>query len=90
MQVMENPMFLLLKDEDLKEESKVPVAIYDSEVHVVEDTPTRTFVNVPYTIKTMEVEQIAMDYIAKIKPDTDNVTTCMVLSIYAVVKKLLV
>ena len=40
---------------------------YESETHMISDTPTTVFVEVPYKIVTEESERIAVDHVAHLK-----------------------
>ena len=51
---------------------ELPITIYESEVHVVEEKPTTTFAAVPYKIDSIESERIAVDHIAHILPTGDS------------------
>jgi COP9 signalosome complex subunit 6 len=46
----------------------LPVTMYESELHIVNEQPTLLFVKVPYKIETGEAERIAVDHVAKISP----------------------
>ena len=47
---------------------ELPITIYESEVHVVEEKLTTTFAVVPYKIDSIESERIAVDHVAHILP----------------------
>ena len=47
---------------------ELPISIYESEVHVVDDKPQTQFAVVPYKIDSIESERIAVDHIAHILP----------------------
>lgn len=51
---------------------ELPITIYESEVHVVDDKPAVRFVSVPYKIDSIESERIAVDHIAHILPTGDS------------------
>ena len=51
---------------------ELPVTIYESEVHVVDDKPTMRYAVVPYKIDSIESERIAVDHIAHILPTGDS------------------
>jgi len=66
----ESPLLLQLDPAaSLRKTTKeLPIAIYESELHMVNDQPTQLFVKVPYKIETGEAERIAVDHVAKINP----------------------
>lgn len=51
---------------------ELPITIYESEVHVVDEKPTVQFAPVPYKIDSIESERIAVDHIAHILPTGDS------------------
>ena len=51
---------------------ELPITIFESEVHVVSDTPTMQLAVVPYKIDSIESERIAVDHIAHILPTGDS------------------
>lgn len=51
---------------------ELPISIYESEVHVVDDKPAVRFAMVPYKIDSIESERIAVDHIAHILPTGDS------------------
>jgi COP9 signalosome complex subunit 6 len=53
---------------------ELPITIYESEVHVVDEKPIMQFVPVPYKIDSIESERIAVDHIAHILPTGDSST----------------
>ena len=63
----ESPLLLQLDPAaSLRKTTKeLPIAIYESELHMVNDQPTQLFVKVPYKIETGEAERIAVDHVAK-------------------------
>mmetsp|Transcript_24250 Transcript_24250/g.39838 ORF Transcript_24250/g.39838 Transcript_24250/m.39838 type:complete len:318 (-) Transcript_24250:82-1035(-) len=68
MEVNESPLFLLM-DPIIHPASKdLPVFIYESELHIVNETPTIVFVKAPFKIETLEAERIAVDHVARIIP----------------------
>jgi COP9 signalosome complex subunit 6 len=46
----------------------LPISIFESELHVVQDQPTMLFVKVPYRIQTGEAERIGVDHVARVTP----------------------
>jgi len=66
----ESPLYLLLDPiacsrADRKE---LPISIFESELHIVNEKPTLLFVKVPYKIETGEAERISVDHVAHITP----------------------
>ena len=51
---------------------ELPITVYESEVHVVDEKPTVQFAAVPYKIDSLESERIAVDHIAHILPTGDS------------------
>lgn len=46
----------------------LPISIFESELHVIQDQPTTLFVKVPYRIQTGEAERIGVDHVARVTP----------------------
>ncbi|RHY39624.1 hypothetical protein DYB30_008685, partial [Aphanomyces astaci] len=67
----ESPLFLVLDPTpppaQPKDHAKVklPLALYESELHVVNNAPTMLFVKTPFKVTTTESEGIALDHISK-------------------------
>jgi len=72
----ESPLYLVLDTVACgrKTTKELPITIYESELHMIEDKPTNLFVKVPYKIETGEAERIAVDHVAKINPGTGGHT----------------
>jgi COP9 signalosome complex subunit 6 len=70
MDVNENPLYLLLDAAScLRPSTKdLPISIYESELHVIQEKPTLMFVKIPYKIETGEAERIAVDHVARVTP----------------------
>jgi len=51
---------------------ELPITIYESEVHMVEEKLTTTFAVVPYKIDSIESERIAIDHVAHILPSGEG------------------
>jgi len=70
MEINESPLYLLMDAPAcLKPATKdLPITIFESELHMVEDNPTLLFVKIPYKIETGEAERISVDHIAKVTP----------------------
>jgi len=66
----ESPLYLILDTVACGKRStkELPISIYESELHMIEDKPTNLFVKVPYKIETGEAERIAVDHVARITP----------------------
>eukprot|EP01114_Cavostelium_apophysatum_P005524 TRINITY_DN1668_c0_g1_i3.p1 TRINITY_DN1668_c0_g1~~TRINITY_DN1668_c0_g1_i3.p1 ORF type:complete len:322 (-),score=88.50 TRINITY_DN1668_c0_g1_i3:78-1043(-) len=70
----ESPLYLVLDPVACgrKTTKELPISIYESELHIIDDKPTNLFVKVPYKIETGEAERIAVDHVAKITPSGGN------------------
>jgi len=70
MDINESPLYLLMDAvSTMKTTTKdLPITVFESELHMVEDTPTLLFVKIPYKIETGEAERISVDHIAKVTP----------------------
>lgn len=68
----ESPLFLLLNPQDETQDQNLPLILFESQVHLIQDKPTRLFVQAPYKIKTLQAERIAVDHVAKIVPAADG------------------
>jgi len=70
MEFNESPLFLLLDPIACgrKTTKELPISIYESELHMINEQPTQLFVKVPYKIETGEAERIAVDHVARITP----------------------
>eukprot|EP00742_Colponemidia_sp_Colp-10_P002584 GILJ01002760.1.p1 GENE.GILJ01002760.1~~GILJ01002760.1.p1 ORF type:complete len:303 (+),score=34.47 GILJ01002760.1:47-955(+) len=64
----ENPLFLLLDPEVVPGRKDLPISIYESVLHVVENTTSFNFLKVGYKIETVEAERISVDHVAKATP----------------------
>eukprot|EP00899_Mesostigma_viride_P024843 jgi/Mesvir1/5543/Mv25096-RA.2 len=68
----ENPVYLLLDPSGATGGGNVggslPVTLYESEVHLVDNVPSMTFVKVGYSVATVEAERIAIEHVAHILP----------------------
>jgi len=62
----ENPLYLQLNTQITSAMRELPIHIYESELRMVDDSPTQLFVKVPYKIETGEAERISVDHIARI------------------------
>ena len=51
---------------------ELPITVYESEVHVVDEKPTMQFAPVAYKIDSIESERIAVDHVAHILPSGDS------------------
>jgi COP9 signalosome complex subunit 6 len=74
MEFNESPLFLLL-DPELRGPStkkKLPIALFESELHVLNGSPKMIFVKTPFKIETSETEGIAIDHISKVAPIGDG------------------
>ena len=56
---------------------KLPISLYESELHMLNGVPKMIFVKAPFKIETSETEGIAIDHISKITPLGDaSKSTC--------------
>jgi len=64
----ESPLYLILDPISCgrKTTKELPISIYESELHMIDDKPTNLFVKVAYKIETGEAERIAVDHVARI------------------------
>ncbi|KAF2075473.1 hypothetical protein CYY_003209 [Polysphondylium violaceum] len=66
----ESPLYLMLDTAAVLSEATkdLPIVIYESELHIVNDSPTTLFVKTNYKIQTGEAERIGVNHIAKVTP----------------------
>ena len=55
------PLFLLMQPKPDPDATDLPVAIYESEMHMRDDTPTMLFVPVAFKLETIQAERIMME-----------------------------
>ena len=67
-QYNEAPLFLLMQPSPDPDASELPVAIYESEMHMVHDAPTLLFVPVAFKLETTQAERIMMEAVAQTAP----------------------
>ncbi|KAJ0405513.1 hypothetical protein P43SY_011361 [Pythium insidiosum] len=74
MEFNESPLFLLMDPtpQGMSTKKKLPIALYESELHVLDGSPTMIFVKTSYKIETSEMEGICVDRISKIAPMGDS------------------
>jgi len=70
LEINESPIYLLLDSVAAYSATTkdLPITIFESELHVIEDKPTTLFVKVPYRIQTGEAERIGVDHVARVTP----------------------
>lgn len=70
LEVNESPIYLVLDSVAAYAATTrdLPISIYESELHVIQDKPTTFFVKVPYRIQTGEAERIGVDHVARMTP----------------------
>jgi len=70
LEVNESPIYLVLDAAAAygSTTKDLPITIFESELHVVQDQPTMLFVKVPYRIQTGEAERIGVDHVARVTP----------------------
>jgi hypothetical protein len=61
--IIENPLYLLLDTTDGAGVRDLPVQMLESEVHMIDDTPTLTFAKSSYHLQTEEAERISVDQV---------------------------
>jgi len=66
--IIENPIYLLLDTSEGAGVRDLPVQIYESEVHMVDDAPTMTFARSGYHLETEETERVAVDQVSHLMP----------------------
>jgi COP9 signalosome complex subunit 6 len=74
MEFNESPLFMIL-DPEAKGPStkkKLPISLFESELHMLNGVPKMIFVKAPFKIETSETEGIAIDHISKIAPMGDS------------------
>jgi len=62
----ESPLYLLLDTVVSATMKDLPMKVFESEVHMINDEPTKVFVKTPVKIETVEAERISVDHIAHI------------------------
>jgi len=70
LEVNESPIYLVLDAAAAYAATTrdLPITIFESELHVIQDQPTMLFVKVPYRIQTGEAERIGVDHVARVTP----------------------
>jgi len=70
METNESPLFLLMDAVACLKpgQKELPITIFESELNMVDATPTTLFVKIPYKIETQEAERISVDHIARVTP----------------------
>jgi len=68
MEMNESPLYLQLDPSAATkvEQKELPVSLFESELHMVQDKPTLLFVKAAYKIETQEGERISVDHVAKV------------------------
>mmetsp|Transcript_26643 Transcript_26643/g.31434 ORF Transcript_26643/g.31434 Transcript_26643/m.31434 type:complete len:293 (+) Transcript_26643:40-918(+) len=74
MKYNESPLFLLMHPSPDPEAKDLPVAIYESEMHTVDEEMKMIFVDCPFQLETTQAERVTMEEVAKATP-TDGVST---------------
>jgi len=65
-QFNENPLYLQMDAAGISASRELPIFVFESELRLLNDTPTQLFVRLNYKIETGEAERISVDHIAKI------------------------
>jgi len=83
MELNESPLFLQLDPSAASkiDQRELPLTIFESELHMIQEKPTMLFVKAPYKIETGEGERISVDHIAKVST-SGTATTGSQLSIH--------
>ncbi|KAH9611847.1 hypothetical protein KSS87_019526 [Heliosperma pusillum] len=68
MDINESPVYVLLNPSINHGQKDLPVTIYESELHVIDNIPQLIFVRSSYNIETVEAERISVDHVAHLKP----------------------
>ncbi|GMF27250.1 unnamed protein product [Phytophthora fragariaefolia] len=73
MEFNESPLFMILDPESKgpSTKKKLPISLFESELHMLNGVPKMIFVKAPFKIDTSETEGIAIDHISKIAPIGD-------------------
>ncbi|KAG2769619.1 hypothetical protein JG687_00000947 [Phytophthora cactorum] len=73
MEFNESPLFMILDPESKgpSTKKKLPISLFESELHMLNGVPKMIFVKAPFKIETSETEGIAIDHISKIAPIGD-------------------
>ncbi|KAL3161406.1 hypothetical protein ABBQ32_010296 [Trebouxia sp. C0010 RCD-2024] len=66
MELNESPVFLLFHTQQSIVRKDLPVSLYESELHVMEDRPSFHFVQAKFTVETSEAERIGVNQVAKV------------------------
>mmetsp|Transcript_2739 Transcript_2739/g.9632 ORF Transcript_2739/g.9632 Transcript_2739/m.9632 type:complete len:296 (-) Transcript_2739:3973-4860(-) len=66
MELVESPVYLSFCAASLSTGRELPVRVYESELRLVNGTPSFQFINSKYTIETAEAERISVDQVARI------------------------
>jgi len=66
----ESPLFLLMNPSPLQSEGKkeLPLSIYESELHLVQERPTFLFVRLDYNLRAAQAEQISVEQVSRSNP----------------------
>jgi len=62
----ESPLYLLLNPNPDSRSRDLPVTIFESELHIINEKPTNLFAKTSYKIETGEAERISVDHVAHI------------------------
>ena len=70
----EAPLFLLMDYAPEPDAEQLPLSIYEAEMHIIKDTATQIFVDLPFKLETSQAERVAVDQITKLTP-TEGIST---------------
>jgi len=62
--INESPLYMVLDPSPPLGTKEMPVTLYESELRIIDSTPTYRFVTAPYSIFSGESERIAVDHVA--------------------------
>lgn len=73
----ESPFFLLMQPTPDPEAKDLPMSLFESEMHMVNDTPTMLFVSVEFQLHSSQAEQITMERVAKSKSKSSEQSSAL-------------
>jgi COP9 signalosome complex subunit 6 len=78
MEYTESPLLLLVNCEPNTETRDLPVYIYETVFHIVDDAPVTSFARVPYRIESEESERISVDHITHLESSSAGETSSLI------------
>uniref|UniRef100_A0A7S1HE50 COP9 signalosome complex subunit 6 n=1 Tax=Hemiselmis andersenii TaxID=464988 RepID=A0A7S1HE50_HEMAN len=64
--IYENPLYLLLDTSMAPGARELPLQIFESELHIIDDTPTFTLAKSTYKLKSEDAERISVDQVSRL------------------------